>query len=364
MFSAGLEYFSGGTLAVLGNDILPFYQEEDIFKIYRFRLNQENFLKRTEEFTFCVHSLLKSSEDWKLVHFRDIWGGLAAIQITGVEFKTIFEVNSLPSIELKFRYPELSRDTLQKIEDRENILLEFTNKVVTPSHVTREYLINNRGIHPEKVVHLPNGSEVIQTYERPRDIKDDYLIYFGAIQDWQGIDILLKAFSLLRDMENLRLLLCISGAESSAKYLIKYANKLDLGNRIIWKFGLGKEELYPYIQHAILSVVPLKEDERNLIQGASPIKIFESMAAGVPLLVSDLPIVREILTDRKHAKLIRPDRPMELAVQIRFLLESPQLRKALAGEAKKLFLEKYTWEHIKINLQSIYDDILNNRNRK
>ncbi|KAF2379130.1 hypothetical protein BSN82_17370, partial [Acinetobacter baylyi] len=72
MFSAGVEHFSGGTLVVLGTPHLPAYQEEEKFKIYRFRLEEENFLKRTEEFASRLHRLIESKKDWKLVHFRDI----------------------------------------------------------------------------------------------------------------------------------------------------------------------------------------------------------------------------------------------------------------------------------------------------
>lgn len=356
MFSAGVEHFSGGTLVVLGTPHLPAYQEEEKFKIYRFRLEEENFLKRTEEFASRLHRLIESKKDWKLVHFRDIWGGEAVIHSKN-RYKTLFEVNSLPSIELKFRYPDLSESILEKIRERENFLLHESDRIITPSLVTRDYLIQSRNLEPGKILHVPNGADPIPQYEKPSDMEGEYIIYFGAVQDWQGVDILLKAFSLLRDIENLRLLLCISGTEDSAKHLVRYAMKLDLEGSVVWKFGLRKDELYSYIQNATLSIVPLKEDDRNVVQGASPIKIFESMAAGTPILVSDLPLVREILTDRKTAKFVRPDRPMDLAVQIRYLLESPELRKFLAGEAKKLFLEKYTWDGIKIYLQDIYKNL-------
>ncbi|MEM7109856.1 MAG: glycosyltransferase family 4 protein, partial [Bacteroidota bacterium] len=97
---------------------------------------------------------------------------------------------------------------------------------------------------------------------------------------------------------------------------------------------------------------------RNLEQGCSPLKIFESMAAKVPIIASDLPVVREILTPEVDAKLVRADRPAELARAIRLLIDYPQLREQMATNAFRKLCEHYTWEKIDAKLSDFYDKLV------
>ena len=91
-----------------------------------------------------------------------------------------------------------------------------------------------------------------------------------------------------------------------------------------WHFALPEAELARFKQHALLSLAPLKDCSRNVVQGCAPLKILESLAAGTPVIASDLPAVREIMRDGEHGRLIAPDRPGELARAIRVALDYPE----------------------------------------
>ena len=60
------------------------------------------------------------------------------------------------------------------------------------------------------------GQDAIETTEekpkteKPVDAPDKYLLYFGALQSWQGVDVLLRSFARLRDLEDLYLVICAS----------------------------------------------------------------------------------------------------------------------------------------------------------
>lgn len=84
------------------------------------------------------------------------------------------------------------------------------------------------------------------------------------------------------------------------------------------------------------------------------------MACKAPIIASDLPVVREILTPEVDAKLVRPDRPAELARAIRLLVDYPQLRKDLASNAFDKLSERYTWEKIDAKLSDFYDKLVIN----
>ena len=75
----------------------------------------------------------------------------------------------------------------------------------------------------------------------------------------------------------------------------------------------------------------------------SPLKLFEYMAAGVPIVATDLPSIREILHHKENAWLIEPGNPQALAEGIQYLLEDPVFAEHLARGAKR-DVQQYTWE--------------------
>lgn len=82
------------------------------------------------------------------------------------------------------------------------------------------------------------------------------------------------------------------------------------------------------------------------------------MACAVPVIASDLPVIREIITPDRDGKLFRPGRPAELARCMRLLIDYPDHRKHLGTQARKTIEEQFTWHRIHRQLQHLYDDIL------
>jgi glycosyltransferase involved in cell wall biosynthesis len=75
----------------------------------------------------------------------------------------------------------------------------------------------------------------------------------------------------------------------------------------------------------------------------SPLKIFEYMAAGRAIICSDLPVLREVLTDGETARLCHPERLDEWRRAVEELRESPELRRELGKAAQRVLIERYTW---------------------
>ena len=353
------EQFDGGLLYVLGNEQLPDYQIEDKVEIIRFNVPEQNYLRRALMFSENLSKLLDECEEGlQICHFRDIWSGLA---ILGRErtYKTLFEVNGLPSIELPFLYSNIATETLEKIKAQEKLCLEQSDFIITPSHSIKQKALSY-GIAENKVQVIPNGAFIKPKAEKPIDAPEKYLLYFGALQSWQGVDVLLRAFARLRDLEDLYLVICASNYSRRAKILTKLAEKLEVNDRIIWNFGLREEDLAPWRDNALLSVAPLTECSRNIEQGCAPLKILESMASGVPVIASDLPSVREIMTDREHGRLIQPDRFGELARVIRVLLQYPDKLAEMGANARQKIEKDFLWEHSIAKLKEIYVNILQN----
>jgi len=342
----------GGLLFVLGDETLPAYQREGDVEILRFVQPAPNFLDRTLAYGRLLrHIIDEQSDALQLCHFRDIWSGVPILEMK--RYATVFEVNALASIELPFSYPNIAPATLEKIRRAEEFCLHEADAIVTPSQTIKERVVQ-RGADAEKITVIANGADVLPKPDRPADVPENYLLYFGALQRWQGVDVLLKAFARLADFEDLHLLLCISTHPRTAKAYEKLAEKLGVSSRLRWYFGLEEEELAPLRANARLSVAPLTECSRNLEQGCCPLKILESMAAAVPVVASDIPAVREIISDRVDGRLVRADRPAELARAIRILLEYPDELLRMGENARNKIEQHFTWQQATDKLKAIY----------
>ncbi len=355
------ERFGGGLLYVLGDAELPLHQFESMpwgqVEIVRHAQPDVNFLERALGYSAMLDDLLDARGDgFSVCHFRDPWGGVPILS-RAHRYATVFEVNALPSIELASRHPSLSARTLEKIHARERFCLEACDRIVTPSRITAR-MLEGLGVDAGKIAVVPNGAELRPTPSRPADAPENYLIYFGALQRWQGVDTLLRAFARLADLPELHLAICASAENRDARRLQALAQRLGIEeSRLHWRYALEQDELASWLGHARISLAPLSDCARNTMQGCAPLKILETMAAGVPLIASDLPVVRELVNDGVEARLVAPDRPAELARAIRILLAYPALARGLGRNGAGRIERELSWTHSLAALGRVYDEL-------
>lgn len=344
--------YDGGLLLTLGDRPSLEQEIEGSVELKRFSRAIPHYLDRAQAFSQYVDETITALPNLHVAHFRDIWSGLGILQ--EANYKTLFEVNGLPSIELPYRYPAISSNTLKKIHDIETFCLEKSDTLVVPSLVIKKN-IEKRGIAADKIHVVSNAASLPPSFANDIPLPEQYLLYFGAVQSWQGVDTLLKSFALLQDIEHLNLVICCSNKQKYTKNYQKLALKLGIADRIVWQYQISKSQLNTYIKHALLTVAPLAECSRNIEQGCSPLKIFESMACGTAVVASDLPVTREIIENNRNGKLVPPDRPQELSRAIRLLLEYPETRAKLAEAGYQSIATQYNWTCIKQQMFKIYE---------
>jgi len=76
----------------------------------------------------------------------------------------------------------------------------------------------------------------------------------------------------------------------------------------------------------------------------SPMKVFEYMASGVPIVISDLPVLREVLRPDVDALMVTPEDPEALLVALERLRDDPALGRRLAASALERVLAEFTWD--------------------
>jgi glycosyltransferase involved in cell wall biosynthesis len=90
--------------------------------------------------------------------------------------------------------------------------------------------------------------------------------------------------------------------------------------------------------------VMLADDTRDTGRWMSPLKAFEYMSYGLPIISSDTPVLREIFKHERNALLVDPRDITAWERAIKGLLKDKSLRMRLGDTARTIFLQKYTWE--------------------
>ncbi len=321
----------------------------------------QNFLARAVHFGKAVAAHLAISPDYDVVHYRNMWDGLALAQNKKrFGYKTLFEVNGLPSIELKYHYPGMDHDLLLKIKEQEMATLHLSDSVICPSHVTKDY-IASLGVDRKLVTVIPNGVSPSDFCPSPlpnREGRVPTLLYIGTLADWQGLDVVVKALPKILERQAVRLHIVGRGRSRQRKMLAKQIRKLGIENHVTVRPAVPHHEIPALIAESDICVAPLGLNDRNVTQGACPIKVLEYMAAARPLLASNMPIVRELVREDVDALLFSPSDSEDLARQALTLLDDLELSQRLAQSASERALTKFTWHESQKKLGKVYEKLL------
>lgn len=205
-----------------------------------------------------------------------------------------------------------------------------------------EILQESADVPPERIVVVPDATTPPDGPLPPRDPATRRIVYAGQLYRWKGVDTLLAAMARLPEAH----LTVLGGrgdpADPDLAACRERAAELGVADRVDFAGFVPHAEVRGRLAGAGVAVLPLPD---NLMARyfTSPLKLFDYMAAGVPIVASDLESVREVLADGDNALLVPPDDPAALASAIRRLLVNPGLADRLRRTAYEQ-VRAYTWD--------------------
>jgi glycosyltransferase involved in cell wall biosynthesis len=223
--------------------------------------------------------------------------------------------------------------------------------LILHSDLARQHWLS-LGADPERTVTIHNGmdadgiaSHAYAGREEARarlnmSADEKVVIYTGNMGVAKGIESLLDLASQLPEFT---FLLVGCRKRSDRRRLLRRAQELRLGN-VILKDWLAPVEIGALQRAAdALIIPPTAGPLRSAGKTVLPIKTFEYLAAGIPLLAPRLEDTAELLTHEHNAFLLEPDNPAENATAIRRLWHDEALRRRMVDEALILSSE-LTWQ--------------------
>jgi len=210
------------------------------------------------------------------------------------------------------------------------------------------------GYPPEKFIYVPNGVDV-QRFAAPDEqivaqLRQKYklqnkkvVLYFGSLSLKSGhnVDLLLEAFVIVKEQIPESVLLLVGGGENidDLKAMVDPAVKQD----VIFTGRVQPPEIVNYVSLAQVSVDPLKDTPAN--RGRSPLKNFESMAVGVPVITSDIGDRKRVIETDRAGLLVKLGDARDLARRIVTVLGDESLARRMSTECRRI-IQKYFWHTI------------------
>jgi len=163
------------------------------------------------------------------------------------------------------------------------------------------------------------------------------ILYCGSfyLYDWKGADVLIDTAKYLSDNE----LIVLLGGRAEEISQIKLRG---LSDRVLLIEHQPYKKMPIYMKAADILVLPNKKGDSMSEKYTSPLKLFEYMANGAPIVASDLPSIREVLNEN-NCFFCQPNNPENLADKIKLVLNNSVLAEKIAEQAYG-DVKKYAWE--------------------
>jgi len=203
----------------------------------------------------------------------------------------------------------------------------------------KHFLIENSIFEDVKLARGPGGTERAGPKpgaDPPLPGDRPVVVYAGTLEPYQGIDLLLQAFDLVRRDQPDAFLLVVGGNPDQVTAYANQARALGIAADCRFTGRLPQAEARRLVARAVVQVSPRTHGTNT------PLKVYEQLASGIPLVATDIYSHRQVLDD-DVAFLTEPE-PAAFARGILDALTRPDEGAARVAAAQRLYAEKYSRE--------------------
>jgi glycosyltransferase involved in cell wall biosynthesis len=222
----------------------------------------------------------------------------------------------------------------------QNIVQHAAERIVVPSPSVAEAAHKWADVPDEKIVVIPNAVEIGE-FSIPRSgVAGKRVGFIGRLDPIKRIDDLIAAVSLLKEDVTLD----IYGEGSQRSQIELMVQRLDLGRRVTLHGAVtGAVDALAGI--AVL-VLPSDAEGFGLV-------LIEAMAAGVPVIGTNVPGIRDVIVDGENGILTPPRNPRALADAIERVLSDVTLRNTLVAGGTASVRDRFAWPSVYKQYQTL-----------
>ena len=317
--------------------------------------------------------ILKSKEILPIIEKWDFWGGVKImkalvemrpdiihLQYPSFGYKRYLMVNLLPFF-TRLVLPKSKFVVTQhefssySITGRLRMALHliFSHKIIVSDARNKKEIAKFLPFVKKRLEYLPIASNISPTgVKNDFSYKDNFVIsYFGLIRQGKGIEILLKAFSIIGDIKTS--LLIIGGAKNGYhREICDEIRNLNLTKKVKITGYCSKERASRYLLSSDVCVLPF-------LDGVSERRgsFLAALSHRLPVITTRADSLPPGLRNGINVRLVRPGNPEGLASAIRELIKDRNMRERIATEGYK-WSRQFSWEKILRGTLDIYQGLI------
>lgn len=200
-------------------------------------------------------------------------------------------------------------------------------------------IVATAGVARDRIVVVPNGIDLEGFAEVPETTKKSEAVvlgFVGFVRAWHGLDAVLRAMAAAPASP--RVVLQVVGEGPARAELEQLAATLGIADRVRFTGLASRAQIPTLIGGFDIALQPAS------VPYASPLKVFEYMAAGCAIVAPDQPNIREVLADGRTALLFAPGDAVALWAAVTRLAGDPPLRARLGAAARaEAIARDFTW---------------------
>ncbi|WP_457670961.1 glycosyltransferase family 4 protein [Thiolapillus sp.] len=296
---------------------------------------------------------LQQEGDFDLVYERySLWSHAGTAYASRHAIPSVLEVNA-PLMEEAKNYRGLIHEQQARQIARQNF--QRASLICCVSQAVADYVqsfapARGRGKAALPAIVTPNAVNprrfaAFSTARAPREHSADLVIGFmGTLKPWHGIDYLLHAFARFQQenpSRKARLLIIGDGPQRAA--MEELARQLHIDDRIQSTGAVAPDDVPGWLEKMDIAVAPYPPLENFYF---SPLKVFEYMAAGLPVIASDMGQIKDLVQHGENGLRVPPGSVMDLTEALQFLADHPQQAAQMGRRARQYILEHYTWDTV------------------
>ena len=247
----------------------------------------------------------------------------------------------------------LKRPLAATVRMWERVVLNYMGVVMAERSYSKSYKWMKRS---EVILNLPMVDDLVNFAPKVRSTTPS-VGYIGGVTRNRGALIIIDALQQIRE-EGLPVSYeCIGPVDSEVASDKRFLRAVSEG----WAVTPGRmspRDGWPRIGHCQIGVAVLRS-VGNYIE-SYPTKMFEYMAMGLPVVVSNFPLYREVVERYKCGICVDPDDKKAITEALRFLLENPDRAREMGQKGQKAVLQNYNWNRELGRLCNFYDSLINN----
>lgn len=293
----------------------------------------------------------------QIIHFHDI-DLLPLMALLSFLKPIVYDVHENYAEEMLVRdwIPKIFRKPLKLFVEKIHIFFpRFIHNII---YVVPQQKIEFKG-RSLNCLFLPNyaSSKLLDGYVDNYFLRQDIIIFTGSHYEDNGSSLLIDIAKRLK-VRNIVLKILVTNRFVSKKFEVRFMQEIYDNNLDNIKVinSVPSSDLMILLNQATIAIAPNLRIRKQEI--AIPTKLFEYMAASLPIVSSDLPYQKELITRHKIGLLAQPEDPDSFVEAIDKLYKDKHLAAKLGRNGRIAFEENYTWESRLPFLIDFYEKIL------